>query len=135
MVIRIFWIRLSRSITDIDAKPAGISLFYIVNEPVAENCFDFVAGTGIIVSVHRRFGLGDVTADDLALSRGPQSVLNVLESGGTGNPSILELEWHLSAFIKIVGFSGHNLVLPERESRGRSTRINVSNGDDELTLL
>src|SRR6516165_11796800 len=100
-----------------------------------ENCFDFVAGTGIIVSVHRRFGSGDVTADDLALSRGPQSVLNVFESGCTGNPSVLELQWHLSAFIGMVNFSGHNLVLPERESRGRSTRINVSNGDDELTLL
>jgi len=71
------------------------------------------------------FGLGDVTADDLALSRGPQSVLNVFESGGTGNPSVLELEWPLSAFIEMVSFSGHNLVFPERESRGRSTRINI----------
>jgi len=59
-----------------------------------------------------------VTADDLALSRGPQSVLNVLESGGTGNPSVLELEWHLSAFIEMVSFSGHNLVFPHREISG-----------------
>ena len=73
------------------------------------------------------FGLGDVTADDLALSRGPQSVLNVFESGGTGNPSVLELQWHLSAFIKMVGFSGHNLVLPDRAIHPykRIERINV----------
>jgi hypothetical protein len=64
--------------------------------------------------------LGDfvrnVIADDFALSRGSQGVLNIFESGGTGNPSVLDLEWHLSAFIKMVSFSGH-----ERES----TRINV----------
>jgi hypothetical protein len=29
-----------------------------------------------------------------------ESVLNVFESGCTGNPSVLELEWRLSAFTK-----------------------------------
>jgi hypothetical protein len=46
-----------------------------------------------------------------------ESVLNVFESGGTGNPSVLELERHLSAFTEMVSFSGHNLVLPERGFR------------------
>jgi len=62
-----------------------------------------------------------VIADDFALSRGPQGVLNALESWCTGNP-VLELEWHLGAFIKMAGFSGHNLVIPDR---ARSTRVNV----------
>jgi hypothetical protein len=64
-----------------------------------------------------------------------ESVLNVFESGGTGNPSVLELEWHLIAFIEMVSFNGHNLVLPERGFRAIQIYISSWNGDDDGLFL